>query len=103
MGPLKRVQEEIQKRSLHAGGWTSGSGRRAGIETTCYALMALYDRQALACDRAINLLLRTQNPDGSWSGDHCITGRTFCTSSALMVLMTDRAAKPVAREMRAAK
>ena len=28
--------------------------------------MALNDRQAPACDRAINLLLRTQNPDGSW-------------------------------------
>ena len=28
--------------------------------------MALHDRQAPVCDRAINLLLRTQNPDGSW-------------------------------------
>ena len=28
--------------------------------------MALNDRQAPVCDRAINLLLRTQNPDGSW-------------------------------------
>src|SRR5438094_5323213 len=28
--------------------------------------MALHDRHAPACDRAINLLLRTQNPDGSW-------------------------------------
>ncbi|MHC4981763.1 MAG: DUF4159 domain-containing protein [Planctomycetota bacterium] len=32
----------------------------------------------------------TQNSDGSWSGYHCITGRTFCTSGALLVLMTDR-------------
>jgi hypothetical protein len=31
-----------------------------------------------------------QNKDGSWSGQHCITGRTFCTSAALMVLMIDR-------------
>ncbi|BCX47099.1 hypothetical protein HAHE_10070 [Haloferula helveola] len=36
-----------------------------------------------------------QNADGSWSGQHCITGRTFCTASALMVLMTDRAPVPV--------
>jgi hypothetical protein len=35
-------------------------------------------------------LNRIQNDDGSWSGHHCITGRTFCTSAALMVLMTDR-------------
>ena len=66
MGSLRRVQEEIEKRSLSGGGWASGNGRTAGIETTCYALMALHDRQAPACDRAINLLLRTQNPDGSW-------------------------------------
>lgn len=36
-----------------------------------------------------------QNEDGSWAGQHCITGRTFCTSSALMVLMSDRAPAPV--------
>src|SRR3989475_13211572 len=66
MGPFQRVLEEIEKRSLSGGGWASENGRTAGIETTCYALMALHDRQAPACDRAINLLLRTQNPDGSW-------------------------------------
>ncbi len=31
-----------------------------------------------------------QNSDGTWSGQHCITGRTFCTAAALMVLMIDR-------------
>jgi len=66
MGPLRRVQEEIENRSLPGGGWATGNGQRAGIETTCYALMALHDRQAPACDRAIDLLHRTQNPDGSW-------------------------------------
>ena len=40
-------------------------------------------------------LTEAQNADGSWSGQHCITGRTFCTASALMVLMTDRAPVPV--------
>ena len=34
---------EIEKRSLSGGGWASGTGTRAGIETTCYALMALHD------------------------------------------------------------
>jgi hypothetical protein len=36
-------------------------------------------------------LNRIQNDDGSWSGHHCITGKTFCTSAALLVLMVDRA------------
>jgi len=66
MGSLRIVQEEIEKRSLSGGGWASGNGRRAGIETTCYALMALHDRPRPARDSAIDVLLRTQNPDGSW-------------------------------------
>jgi hypothetical protein len=41
---------------------------------------------------------RIQNPDGSWSGHHCITGRTFCSSAALLVLMADRAPLPVAKD-----
>jgi hypothetical protein len=35
-----------------------------------------------------------QNGDGSWSGHHCITGRTFCTAGALLTLMADRAPLP---------
>jgi hypothetical protein len=47
-------------------------------------------------DRSITENLnRIQNQDGSWSGDHCITGRTFCTGSALLVLMADRTPIPV--------
>jgi hypothetical protein len=42
-----------------------------------------------------------QNQDGSWSGNHCITGRTFCTASALLVLMTDRTPNPIAAKIRA--
>ena len=37
---------------------------------------------------------RVQNDDGSWSGQHCITGRTFCTAAALLTLMADRAPVP---------
>jgi hypothetical protein len=51
---------------LAGGGWASGNGGRAGIETTCYALMALHDRRSSARDRGMDLLFRTQNPDGSW-------------------------------------
>jgi hypothetical protein len=39
-------------------------------------------------------LSRVQNEDGSWSGHHCITGRTFCTSAALLTLMVDRTPVP---------
>ena len=41
-----------------------------------------------------------QNGDGSWTGHHCITGRTFCTAAALLVLMADRAPVPVASQIK---
>jgi hypothetical protein len=44
-------------------------------------------------------LNQIQNQDGSWSGHHCITGRTFCTSTALLTLMSDRATIPVSSKI----
>jgi hypothetical protein len=32
-------------------------------------------------------LVVLQNRDGSWTGHHCITNRTFCTSAALLTLL----------------
>jgi hypothetical protein len=31
-------------------------------------------------------IMKVQNADGSWSGHHCITHRTFCTAAALLSL-----------------
>ena len=45
-------------------------------------------------------LNRIQNNDGSWSGHHCITGRTFCTSAALLVMMIDRAPEPMSAKIK---
>lgn len=66
MGLLRDLQAEIGRRKLSTGGWASVNGIRASIETTCYALMALRDDQGPARDEGIDLLLRTQHPDGSW-------------------------------------
>jgi hypothetical protein len=66
MGLLRKIQLEIEERSLSRGGWASGNGRAATVETTCYALMALRDDQSPARDKAVDQLMRTQNPDGSW-------------------------------------
>jgi hypothetical protein len=35
-------------------------------------------------------LCAAQNDDGSWAGHHCITGRNFCTSAALLTLLVER-------------
>jgi hypothetical protein len=31
-------------------------------------------------------IIRVQNADGSWTGHHCITARTFCTAAAMLTL-----------------
>jgi hypothetical protein len=46
---------------------------------------------------------KDHNADGSWSGMHCITGKTFCTAAALMALMTDRAPQAVLDDDKPAK
>jgi hypothetical protein len=66
MALLNEIQAEIETRTLSSGGWATGTGRRAGIETTCYALMALRDRQGPIHDKALEFLLRSQNSNGSW-------------------------------------
>jgi hypothetical protein len=66
MGLPEDLQAEIASRSLPRGGWASGNGSRASVETTCYGLMALHDRSGTARDDAIDFLLRMRNRDGSW-------------------------------------
>jgi hypothetical protein len=35
-------------------------------------------------------LMKIQNPDGSWSGHHCITSPVFCTAAVILALTADR-------------
>jgi len=35
-------------------------------------------------------VIRLQNEDGTWSGQHCITGRVAVTSAAMLLLLADR-------------
>jgi hypothetical protein len=80
--------------------FVSGFGSNGGEEFLSYMLIAESLRskhtkefQQWEAGMGRNLA-RVQNGDGSWTGHHCITGRTFCTAAALLVLMADRA--PVA-------
>src|SRR5438093_13705809 len=66
MGLLENLHSEIEGRALPGGGWASGGGPTAGIETTCYSLMALRGGRGSVPRKAIEALLRTQNRDGSW-------------------------------------
>jgi hypothetical protein len=77
-----------------------GFGSNGGEEFLSYlniseTLLAKGGQEWEDWDRSMTENLeRIQNADGSWSGHHCITGRTFCTATALLVLMADRAPRP---------
>lgn len=83
-----------------------GFGNNGGEEFLSYMLMsetlvARGGEQWDQWDQKITRLLDgVQNDDGSWTGHHCITGRTFCTAAALLVLMADRAPVPVAGKLK---
>jgi hypothetical protein len=90
----EKIRAGIVDRALPGGGWADGSGRSAGIETTCLALMALRETRSPAHEKSRRLLERLQNKDGSWrafAGDDpqgcwttalaCIALRGFQTES----------------------
>ncbi len=84
-----------------------GFGNNGGEEFLSYmlvseALVAEGGHDWEQWDQKITALMnRVQNGDGSWTGHHCITGRTFCTAAALLVLMADRTPVPVASQIQA--
>ena len=87
--------------------FVSGFGNNGGEEFLSYMnisemLAAKGGQEWERWDKAVTSNLeRIQNKDGSWSGHHCITGRTFCTSAALLTLMADRAPVPLAEKIKA--
>ena len=92
---LKSAQSEVIDR-MNDKDFVAGFGSNGGEEFLSY--MNIGESLALKggepftkWDKAMTgNLNRIQNDDGSWSGQHCITGRTFCTAAALMVLTVDR-------------
>jgi hypothetical protein len=81
----------------------AGFGNNGGEEFLSYMMISESlvakggDEWAKWDAQITSLVNKVQNEDGSWTGHHCITGRTFCTAAALLVLMGDRS--PVAVEI----
>ncbi|HEY2411976.1 MAG TPA: prenyltransferase/squalene oxidase repeat-containing protein [Pirellulaceae bacterium] len=96
-GILKRLDDK---------NFIAGFGNNGGEEFLSYmniseTLLVKGGNEWKTWDKSISEnLARVQNEDGSWSGHHCITGRTFCTSAALLTLLADRAPVPLAAEIR---
>jgi hypothetical protein len=80
-----------------------GFGSNGGEEFLSYmniseTLVVRGDKDWVAWDKGItDALIRVQDKDGGWSGQHCITGRTFCTATALLTMLADRAPIPVVK------
>ncbi|MCA9266968.1 MAG: hypothetical protein KDA41_00780 [Planctomycetales bacterium] len=43
-------------------------------------------------------IIGVQNNDGSWTGKHCITSRTFCTAAAVLVLSAPNRYLPISQQ-----
>jgi len=101
---LKQAQEAIQKK-INDPRFVAGFGSNGGEEFLSHMNIG----ESLVVDggkawedwdqKMTENLNRIQNADGSWTGHHCITGRTFCTSAALLCLMVDRAPVPLAAKV----
>lgn len=78
----------------------AGFGNNGGEEFLSYMMISESlvakggDEWAKWDAQITSLVNKVQNEDGSWTGHHCITGRTFCTAAALLVLMGDRTPAP---------
>jgi hypothetical protein len=85
---LSTLLAELSLRQLPCGGWAAlASSSQPAIEPTCYSALALGSAPVGDIERAQNLLLVTQNPNGSWPvfpGDDQDGG--WVTSLAVMVL-----------------
>lgn len=95
--------------SLGSERFLRGFGNNGGEEFLSYmnlseTLLAQGGEAWEKWDRQVcETVTKAQNEDGSWSGHHCITGRTFCTAAALLTMMADRAPVPVeAKEVKPA-
>jgi Prenyltransferase and squalene oxidase repeat len=76
--------------------YTAGFGNNGGEEFLSYLNVTEGVREQGGKDwddwreKMQKTVCGAQNSDGSWAGQHCITGRTFCTGAALMTLLVDR-------------
>ncbi|MBI2823601.1 MAG: hypothetical protein HYX69_02795 [Planctomycetia bacterium] len=101
---VKSVVEQLGQKDFVAGFGNNGGEEFLSYMNISEMLLAKAGPEWEKWDRvATETINRAQNGDGSWSGQHCITGRTFCTSAALLTLLADRAPIPVAASATAEK
>jgi hypothetical protein len=97
----KAVVEKLQDKRFVAGFGSNGGEEFLSYMSIGESLVVVGGDDWEKWDKAItDNLNRIQNKDGSWTGHHCITGRTFCTAAALLVVMVDRTPVPLAAQIK---
>jgi hypothetical protein len=82
--------------NLRNSSYTAGFGNNGGEEYLSYMNVTegIHARGGKDWEDWRSKMTRTvcgaQNADGSWAGQHCITGRTFCTATALLTLLVEK-------------
>jgi prenyltransferase/squalene oxidase-like repeat protein len=95
-----KVQGELAK-NVRNESFVAGFGNNGGEEFLSFmniseTLVLIGGKDWADWDaKMVKGLEKAQDKDGSWQGHHCITGKTFCTAGALLVLMADRTPFPV--------
>jgi hypothetical protein len=100
----KAHQEAVDKIVKHLGdnAFLTGLGSYGGEEFLCFqiiseSLLARKSKEQEKWEAFVGKSLnQSQNRDGSWAGGHCLTGRNFCTASAVLTLLAHRVAPPPA-------
>ena len=94
------VVQKLQDKRFVAGFGSNGGEEFLSYLTIGETLVVRGGQDWAKWDESITKNMNAiQNADGSWTGHHCITGRTFCTSAGLLVLMVDRTAVPIAGKL----
>lgn len=96
-----RVQQQlaanVREQSFVAGFGSNGGEEFLSFLNISEALLIKGGKDWTDWDKKMATgLEKAQDKEGSWNGQHCITGKTFCTAGALLVLMADRTQFPPA-------
>jgi hypothetical protein len=89
-------QNEAAKEMLQSESVMAGFGNNGGEEFLSYMMtgeslvLSGGNDWAAWLAQMQNRLSAVQNPDGSWSGHHCITSPVFCTAAVIMARTADR-------------
>ena len=90
----KRQLERLDDEQLLAGFGNNGGEEYLSFLLTSESLVIAGDDQWDRWNDKMQQRLKSlQNPDGSWSGHHCITSPVFCTAAAVQCVTSDRDAQ----------